>query len=223
MTRFTNQSAIEGGKKSGNINLMTTSATDHGAMSSAISGSRNDAVKLLQRASALMSQKSLSSDVQRYAKRYFLTDGKSISEGDRLLIKTILIKTLTGLTGDVAVKVGPDAKAYGFVSVKGGDSSKSYHNQMVFADGDNGRVGAIHIDSDTLETEKRLGVVTLIHEATHKYAGTMDYCYFDNNSRDPDGEFTQKQYALVNADSYAWFVLKVGRSRLSRFSNPMFS
>jgi len=225
MTRFTNQSAIEGGKRNGNMVLMTTAACDHDAMGGAMQDARADSLKLLERASSRMADKRLSSDVIRYAHRYFLTDPKGPSDDEKQQIRRIITQTRNGLNGDVTVKVGPDAKAYGYVVNKSGvGATKGYHNMITrSADGNQWRVGAIHIDSDTLEDKDRLSALTLIHEATHKYAGTMDYCYFDNNSRDPDGVFTDKKFALVNADSYAWFILKIGRKRFGQgLSTSMF-
>ena len=33
---------------------------------------------------------------------------------------------------------------------------------------------------------RRIATVTLLHEATHKYAGTWDYCYFDSEGEYPN-------------------------------------
>jgi hypothetical protein len=71
-------------------------------------------------------------------------------------------------------------------------------------------------------------IKTLIHEATHKFAGTIDYCYFSRS----DGSLTKAtmgdesggarkfgatafnkggpELARMNADSFAWFCYKVG-------------
>jgi hypothetical protein len=78
------------------------------------------------------------------------------------------------------------------------------------------RSGAIKMLSSELK-DKKEGLVTFIHEATHKYAGTIDNSYFID---DPDpwvvhrpetpGNLRTVQDALKNADSYAWFVVKGG-------------
>jgi hypothetical protein len=57
---------------------------------------------------------------------------------------------------------------------------------------------------------------TLIHEATHLFANTIDYCYFEpwDEPKQPEKEygdaFDNEQLALMNADSYARFVCRVG-------------
>jgi hypothetical protein len=53
------------------------------------------------------------------------------------------------------------------------------------------------------------GIVTLIHEATHKFAGTLDYRVFDAGNPPAQG-FDNRHLALMNADSYAWFAFFVG-------------
>ena len=70
-------------------------------------------------------------------------------------------------------------------------------------------------------------VRTIIHEATHKFAGTIDYCYFKLNGREPademgaeasgavrfgDGAYgkTGDKLARMNADSFAWFCYRTG-------------
>ena len=73
-------------------------------------------------------------------------------------------------------------------------------------------------------------MVTLIHEASHKYAGTIDYSYFTNDSQRAISTFDDKAKALMNADSYAFFVLKIGRGSFLKdvfggqtWNNNMFS
>ena len=68
--------------------------------------------------------------------------------------------------------------------------------------------------------------VTLIHEATHKYAGTIDYCYFQDDGKTPkipeDKRFGAKwnadeksaKWAMMNADSIAWFVYNCSEQNL---------
>jgi hypothetical protein len=53
-----------------------------------------------------------------------------------------------------------------------------------------------------------LAVVTLIHEATHKFMGTVDRFYLGMGGEIPDG--FDSEDALMNADSYAWFANNVG-------------
>jgi hypothetical protein len=85
-------------------------------------------------------------------------------------------------------------------------------------------------DTDETESNYRLMLKTLIHEATHRYAGTNDYFYFDEdenkNFKEPRAQMDEKLsstekiprcdlksmtgYEWVrSADSYGWMVLKM--------------
>jgi Lysine-specific metallo-endopeptidase len=70
-------------------------------------------------------------------------------------------------------------------------------------------MGAMRIDEEALSDEQ-LGTVTILHEASHKFAGTIDYCYFDKPGKNPKSTFTDKQQALINTDSYGYFIVKSG-------------
>jgi hypothetical protein len=72
--------------------------------------------------------------------------------------------------------------------------------------------GSIHIRKGILK-HSSWGVLVLIHEATHKYAGTVDHAYYTYQScgEDLDGDMTNLK-ALSNADSYAWFIMNVGNN-----------
>jgi len=77
------------------------------------------------------------------------------------------------------------------------------------------RAGAIHVKLSTIK-DVRNGVQTLLHEASHRYGGTHDFGskgYFNNSGDCPrnPAEFYLPAQALYNADSYGWFILKVGR------------
>ena len=72
---------------------------------------------------------------------------------------------------------------------------------------------AIHIDKRDMLRNADLGVITLIHEATHKYANTLDYD--DADDRIADFSYWLKpglttEQALNNAESYALFACRVG-------------
>ena len=90
--------------------------------------------------------------------------------------------------------------------------TKPYHNKAFSLGRDRLETKGAMQMSDKVLAQGRLGVITLIHEATHKYAGTRDYSYFDDDSITPESTFDDKNLALQNADSYAYFILKVGRS-----------
>jgi hypothetical protein len=190
-----------------------------------------DAIKLLERVDAQLHNKKPSDKVVKYASRYFLTDAKSISEADLDIIKTVITKTRNGLSGNVTLKVGVEkGGTRGYVTGKRQNgaarpATQGFHNVAAsMDDGREWRQGAIHVSGARFEDE-RLGVKTLIHEATHKYAGTIDYVYMHDDGTgsrgDPSATFDNKTKALMNADSYAWFVLKVGRSYFG-FHNVMY-
>jgi hypothetical protein len=73
-------------------------------------------------------------------------------------------------------------------------------------------------DPETIGRYGAIPCVTLIHEATHKYAGTIDYCYFQDDGwtpRTPENKRfgtvwneneQSRAWAIMNADSVAWFV-----------------
>ena len=79
-------------------------------------------------------------------------------------------------------------------------------------------IGHIHISRDKVQNSPAYAMVTYIHEATHRYAGTVDYGdkgYFfltdyitTGNVQWRDPGLTAAE-ALTNADSYALFVAEV--------------
>lgn len=148
----------------------------------------------------------------RLLNRYFLTGPSRISPGDLAAILTVVAKTRTGLSGDVTIKTGAlvgkgDKDVGGAVARKVAASTKPYHTQVArLDDGEMFRRGAIRIDEAKMLDWQ--GTVTLLHEATHKYAGTIDYCYFKPDGSEPDGTFNDKAKALINADSYGFFISK---------------
>jgi uncharacterized membrane protein len=171
--------------------------------------------------------------VTPYAKHYFLTKDM-FSAGELATVKTIVRKIEDGLSGNIWLKVGEtrtraDVQAAkknppgGRVSQKallddGRRVAKSlarkYQNiiDVAPADGINGtaRMGAIHIDKDVLGNA--LGIQTLIHEASHKFAGTVDHCYFSHEKPWGQilGNLTTSEKALNNADSFAFLLFLLG-------------
>lgn len=91
---------------------------------------------------------------------------------------------------------------------------KGYYNNVVWQGeggaGESVRVArAIKIDIHRLRGS--LATKTLVHEASHKYAGTIDYCLFgDAADNPPQSMFQSVDSALKNADSYGWFAFHVG-------------
>lgn len=73
----------------------------------------------------------------------------------------------------------------------------------------------IHLSYYLLENEvicDHTPVVTIIHEATHKFLGTVDHFYFDdlNDLRGLSNNDREFQKRITNADSFGWFVFLVG-------------
>lgn len=160
------------------------------------------------------------------------------SSSDLFNIKRVLKDLDKGLNGDVTIKTGHrvgkgDKDVYGQVNVENvtegshnGDPdakllvdnpqfrpqyqhAKVHHNFTIdLSTGDLLLTHAIKMDSDLLLGPPHLAVKTLLHEASHKYAGTVDHGLFlDGNPRQPP---LRKAQALANADSYAWFIVVAG-------------
>lgn len=220
MTRFTTQHNVKVG--STNLAVVTRPATDLSVLAAATNHLKAARIYLECASIAVNRPGGPSASVREYAHRYFLTQKSGISLGDLQRIQTVINMTRTGLESDVTIKTGAmvgrkwldngtfvDKDVHGSVRPRElNDMKHDYHNPVVdLDDGKTYRMGAIRIDDKTLGSEV-LGLVTLIHEATHKFAGTNDYCYFKKDGITPDGTFNDRAEALKNADSYAWFVYK---------------
>jgi len=217
MTRFatSNDYTTKAGKT---LTLRTRDELGHNLLAEVVQKDLETALTLLESVDAQLRAKKLSKDLLRYANKFFLTDKKTIAANDLTTIQTIVTKVWNGLAGDVTIKAGTtvgrnDKDVSGSVRQRGaGVAYKPYHNVEVdLGDGEQWTMGAMRLDQDTL-LKGRLGVVTLIHEASHKDAGTIDYCYLKNADQTPRGTFDDKAKALINADSFGWFIVKVGRS-----------
>jgi hypothetical protein len=187
-------------------------------LTTTMSGALKQAQDLLERVVGQLYDRALSAKVLRYAHRYFKTPIDHISVADLNRMKSVVTCVRTGLTGDLTLKVGQNVghdetkNPHGAVRFGAPGKAPKTHTNQVFDMGDEvmKRTGAIRLRDDTMQSG-RLGVVTLIHEATHKYAGTDDVAYFSDDGLTPANAFT-KAGGLINADSYAWFIVKVGRS-----------
>jgi len=211
MTRFLSQQVVKSGGK--NITVMTRPAEDLNSFATRAPKVVLEARQRLQHAYAKLGYQT--DAVKKAAHRYFLTDSLYIAKTDLEYIKRVYVLTIDGLAGDVTIKTGATVGS-------GNDDSngevnaspnlnlvKPYHNLVVDRDdGQMSKWGAIKVDGARLLSA--LGVKTFIHEATHKYAGTTDYCYFNDDGVTPRSTFDDKAKALDNADSYAWFAYTVG-------------
>ena len=144
--------------------------------------------------------------------RYFLTDPAKPDMSDVNKIYATLELVMNGINTKVNVKVAPDDGAYGYVGLHGGAKGvirglfSRRHTFQKFG-GKTYALGDIHIDRDTLP-DADLAIITFIHEASHKYAGTDDFDdrgYLENTGMAFEAPGLQKHEALKNADSYAWF------------------
>lgn len=194
-----------------------------------------DALVRLQKTLALLNKgtRGLDNNVRELASTYFLCDFSAQKDLDVVIKNVHLISN--GLTADVTIKTGSSIAprndalkdaAYGAVSSLTdfyGDgtgfknkSNRNYHTQgPKYGEKDYGQkiwFRDIRIRSDILRNQI-LGPVTLLHEASHKYAGTLDYCGFNDDGcgrvEGQDGRGGVVTNALWNADSYGWFIIKV--------------
>jgi hypothetical protein len=188
-----------------------------------------EARKVLKKAHAFVHESPLPERTLKLAERYFLTPSGGIPEASLDLIKSVIGKTRTGLSGDVVLKTGDILSGEKDDSTRGQvlkkdigqaafDAKTLSHpdrNYQTFvksldpAQGNNHyRRGAMHVTTGRLKS--LFGVKTFIHEATHKYAGTIDYVYFDDDGATPIETFDDPAKALINADSHAWFICTLG-------------
>lgn len=70
---------------------------------------------------------------------------------------------------------------------------------------------SIHVEYDLIDTYSKLGVARIIiHEATHKFAGTADHAY----SHQPGYSNMTQVQSLNNADSYAYAATSLYKNKL---------
>jgi hypothetical protein len=177
---------------------------------------------------------------------FFALSQKELDEWDKVkgskkpshfnLITQVVTKTLNGLLGDQYLKVGKINALEGRITIgqitskdaEQFETTKPYHNVVrelssgkggpAPKDAEHRRMGAIIISNRHFFSDDELegGLIALIHEATHKYAGTQDEFYvteeFMSHKNDP--MFRGKSYAkaIVNADSYANLAAYVHRA-----------
>jgi hypothetical protein len=162
---------------------------------------------------------------RKAAKIAFLNE--SLSEGNRAIIKKALISTAVGIVGshDVKMTEADHAKGGNYVNIHNSakPSSSSVTNMQT---GSAEHIGHIHVSREKVQSSPAYAMITYIHEATHRYAGTVDYGdtgYFfltkylttgEVQWRDPGLTAAQ---ALTNADSYALFVAETCKAAGKKF------
>jgi hypothetical protein len=165
----------------------------------------------IMRARAMLSTTiaALSSGLSRkdkaFASTYFITGPNGPTPVQLLGIQTKLQLTYGGLSSDLSLKLGGDG-AHGFVVER------------------NNGFGTLHVSKKTLLSSEQLGIITLIHEATHKFAGTEDgdagvsgkdseeMGYREEDDTDWWRPGLTTDLALNNADSLAYFTYRVGEA-----------
>lgn len=151
--------------------------------------------------------------LNRHFGRYFLTPAPT--NDDRNACIVVLEKTMNGVGSKINLKVTATSDdAYGYVGYETGAKGVlrgvfSPRHNLGTRGGATVSRGDIHIRRDLLAADQfGLGVITFIHEATHKYASTRDHGdsgYINNEGTDFDAPGLTAAQALNNADSYAWF------------------
>lgn len=152
-----------------------------------------------------------------HAGTYFVT---GLSSGEWLQVMAKLELTYHGLTNDFTLKLGVRGQSkegtLGYVTsdiVPIGTPGS-----FVDSDGDNVRFGShtVHISKKKMLEDHEIGVITLIHECTHKFASTDDYDprgYRNNADTGWQAPGLTHAEAMNNADSYAYLAYHMGRSR----------
>jgi len=184
------------------------------------------------------------SKIIKYAHRYFQTADWGVDAQDMKKIHDKILLISNGLNADIDLKIHripPDKKGVETVAFVTSKATVLYPQKPLHevnrrevptkADPDkympwNFLYGTIHITPEQVSSG-RSGVRTLIHEASHRYTGTEDHCYcnydgtgFAPKPRNFRKDRPIKDQLLNNADSYAWFILKVGRGG-DGFTNKM--
>jgi hypothetical protein len=146
------------------------------------------------------------------AQKAFLSD--DVSPGSRKVIQTAIVQTFNGVNTAHDVKLTEDnhGKGGNYVNIKNNNKGNSVINMET---GEPRVIGQIHVSRAKVQNRADYAMFTYIHEATHRYAGTVDYGdsgyiwltkYLDSGEigfRAPGMTPTQ---ALNNADSYALFI-----------------
>ena len=151
---------------------------------------------------------------KRHAETYFLIPnppGPTAEQCRRIM--EVLELTYNGLNSDVTLKLGADGN-HGYVRphrVPAGTPGSIMDGDGIHWTNEG---HAIHIDKRDMLRNADLGVITLIHEATHRYANTWDHGLAGYRKED-DSDWRLPGLtvaeALHNADSYAHFTFRVGR------------
>jgi hypothetical protein len=205
--------------------------------------------------------------VDPFVKRYFGSELRDMSMGERATIRRVLQKTLDGLEANPKLVINPGKDdAAGFVPKtllpdpenlpsnphekakvlrekqitatlqppKWNYNKDKFQKEYVISNEE------INISPDWIAFDQSQEVrfehacVTVIHEATHKYAKTWDYCYFKHggltgvdspepgrfDATDPENAFAHHgdmkdtvRFFVGNADSYGYFAFHAAQKK----------
>lgn len=155
---------------------------------------------------------------------YFVFGGNPPSTNDFKVIQATLTMTANGLMGDkLNLKVRPEDDAWGYVNKHDGRfglkeklrsalklKKSRWTPGIDYRSGVRTHRGDIHLDTGMLDNGPELSAMTIIHEATHKFASTADFGdrgYTDNETGEFEAPGLTHAEALNNAESYARFVM----------------
>ena len=186
-------------KLAGVIRLARESVPKARTAAQAASAKRNDDVETLNKYFNLRHDEEIKGKIKKFGP----SSSQVTARREELVESTK--KTLDGILGKVEAGFAKDQAIKDINPKKSGDE-RGYVNMG--SRGFWGSPGDIHLRFSLLDTDppERLAR-TLVHEATHKYAGTSDSAYW------PGAKFnglTHKE-ALGNADSYAMYVDDKGK------------
>lgn len=170
---------------------------------------------MLSTTMAMISTGSIDSTTKGFANTYFLTGPGGPTQMEWNGIANVLQLTYQGLGNDVTLKLGADGN-HGYVSAS--VVSPGTAGAVIDQDGDhvsyNGHT--LHVSKKRMLRNPEVGTITIIHEASHKYANTFDHDDQGYREEDDSGWWAPgltRAQALKNADSFAYFAYRVGESR----------
>jgi len=147
-----------------------------------------------------------------HAATYFKCTPSS-DEWDNIAAKLQL--TYGGLSGDTTLKLGANGN-FGYVTAS--VVNAGHVGSVIDEDGDHISYNnhTLHVSKKRILKNSDIGAITIIHEASHKYANSFDHDDRGYREADDSDWWTSgltKSEALNNADSFAYFCFHVGRAK----------
>lgn len=179
----------------------------------------NMSVSTLIAAHAHLRGKKIDYRTKQSAKFFLKTGDDGLSGPERWALMAIFTNTMNGLSANRRINVKTMDGAYGSVAYEpispsqavskrkaGKTVARRFDNDTLIARSD------INIATSTLDKSTTLRVVTLIHEASHRYANTRDFGnkgYTNEEGTRFYSEGLTRSEAIINADSVAWMAVKI--------------